>query len=588
VTEADKHSLIGKLQRGHELKKKVDSTYKDIGIAQRAGNHPEASKAFRKHERYANLERPGTWTKVDEESVAEGESKECNVSAWRDSITDSPDVEEFSLGNRAEAKRLALELKDEGFKVVKIHPVGSSYKNGVLVKNTSFAEGLAEDSDDIRSARIGDEIILRNKDYGGVIVKIDGSNISFKNESDGKRYKATLNMIDRNLSQEQRYKEKSDVENKQFDDALSSDMKRIHKSGDLKKFGIGVTENVDEDIPDLEEVGEPIKSIMDAEFRLSSGDRIFAFHEMDEEPFEIFNVGDLSGYTYDQLLAVPAESNEDDFMSEGAEPYDYKVGQQADYVPLNGGYPPFRVQITGIDDEYIEFRSVNGQPIPGTRETEWSADPGWKVLTPVQGVNEGSNYSDSMTDAEWEREYQREKSEKEQARKEIEKNHKSKFKTKEEAIEYANDKLKTFKDSKIGMSVYAMPDGGFDVISTARTAAAQKLSKLMSDAGGKHLGTLGPRYTKHKMAETSNYGDLDEAKYQGREVTLNTPMAGDIKKSKVYVKNAKGNVVKVNFGEKGARIKKSNPGRRKSFRARHGCDNPGPKWKAKYWSCRAW
>jgi hypothetical protein len=452
---------------------------------------------------------------------------------------------------------------------------------------------VAEDSDDIRSARIGDEIILRNKDYGGVIVKIDGSNISFKNESDGKRYKATLNMIDRNLSQEQRYKEKSDVENKRFDDAIASDMERIHKSGDLKKFGIGVTENVDEDIPDLEEVGEPIKSIMDAEFRLSSGDRIFAFHEMDEEPFEIFNVGDLSGYTYDQLLAVPAESNEDDFMSEGAEPYDYKVGQQADYIPLNGGYPPFRVQITGIDDEYIEFRSVNGQPIPGTRETEWSADPGWKVLTPVQGVNEGSNYSDSMTDAEWEREYQREKSEKEQTRKEIEKNHKSKFKTKEEAIEYANDKLKTFKDSKIGMSVYAMPDGGFDVISTARTAAAQKLSKLMSDAGGKHLGTLGPRYTKHKMAEqdmdeTSNYGDLDEAKYQGRTVTLNTPMAGDIKKSKVYVKNAKGNVVKVNFGEKGARIKKSNPGRRKSFRARHGCDNPGPKWKAKYWSCRAW
>jgi hypothetical protein len=88
--------------------------------------------------------------------------------------------------------------------------------------------------------------------------------------------------------------------------------------------------------------------------------------------------------------------------------------------------------------------------------------------------------------------------------------------------------------------------------------------------------------------ESSNYGDLDEAKYQGREVTLNQPMAGDVKKSKVYVKNAKGNVVKVNFGQKGVKIKKSNPGRRKSFRARHGCDNPGPKWRAKYWSCRAW
>lgn len=88
--------------------------------------------------------------------------------------------------------------------------------------------------------------------------------------------------------------------------------------------------------------------------------------------------------------------------------------------------------------------------------------------------------------------------------------------------------------------------------------------------------------------ESSNYGDLDEAKYQGREVTLNQPMAGDVAKSKVYVKNAKGNVVKVNFGQKGVKIKKSNPKRRKSFRARHGCDNPGPKWKAKYWSCRAW
>ena len=83
-------------------------------------------------------------------------------------------------------------------------------------------------------------------------------------------------------------------------------------------------------------------------------------------------------------------------------------------------------------------------------------------------------------------------------------------------------------------------------------------------------------------------GDLDEAKYQGREVPLGKPMAGDVKKSKVYVKGPKGNVVKVNFGDKKMRIKKSNPGRRKNFRARHNCDNPGPRWKARYWSCRAW
>ena len=79
-----------------------------------------------------------------------------------------------------------------------------------------------------------------------------------------------------------------------------------------------------------------------------------------------------------------------------------------------------------------------------------------------------------------------------------------------------------------------------------------------------------------------------EAEYQGRKVTLNKPMKGDVKKSKVYVKNEKGNVIKVNFGDPNMKIKKSNPKRRKSFRARHNCDNPGPKTKARYWSCRAW
>jgi hypothetical protein len=81
---------------------------------------------------------------------------------------------------------------------------------------------------------------------------------------------------------------------------------------------------------------------------------------------------------------------------------------------------------------------------------------------------------------------------------------------------------------------------------------------------------------------------LHEAEYQGRKVSLGKPMAGDVKKSKVYVKGPKGNVVKVNFGDKKMKIKKSNPKRRKSFRARHNCDNPGPRWRARYWSCRAW
>jgi hypothetical protein len=81
---------------------------------------------------------------------------------------------------------------------------------------------------------------------------------------------------------------------------------------------------------------------------------------------------------------------------------------------------------------------------------------------------------------------------------------------------------------------------------------------------------------------------LREAEYQGREVQLGKPMQGDVKKFKVYVKNPAGNVVKVNFGQKGMKIRKSNPKARKSFRARMNCDSPGPRHKANYWSCRKW
>lgn len=99
------------------------------------------------------------------------------------------------------------------------------------------------------------------------------------------------------------------------------------------------------------------------------------------------------------------------------------------------------------------------------------------------------------------------------------------------------------------------------------------------------------KFTEMELAVMEGGGDitdLSEAEYQGRNVQLGKPMAGDVKKSKVYVKGPKGNVVKVNFGDKKMKIKKSNPKRRKSFRARHNCDNPGPRWKARYWSCRAW
>ena len=81
---------------------------------------------------------------------------------------------------------------------------------------------------------------------------------------------------------------------------------------------------------------------------------------------------------------------------------------------------------------------------------------------------------------------------------------------------------------------------------------------------------------------------VNEAEYQGRKVSLGKPMRGDVKKFKVFVKNKKGNVVKVNFGDPNMRIKKSNPARRKSFRARHRCATAKDRTTARYWSCRKW
>ena len=95
-----------------------------------------------------------------------------------------------------------------------------------------------------------------------------------------------------------------------------------------------------------------------------------------------------------------------------------------------------------------------------------------------------------------------------------------------------------------------------------------------------------------QICENMKYDDLiqEESEYQGKKVTLNNPIRtpGGPKKFSVYVKNEKGNVVKVNFGDPNMEIKRDDPARRKSFRARHNCDNPGTKWKARYWSCRMW
>ena len=97
-------------------------------------------------------------------------------------------------------------------------------------------------------------------------------------------------------------------------------------------------------------------------------------------------------------------------------------------------------------------------------------------------------------------------------------------------------------------------------------------------------------YTYYDLYDENN--ELISSEKDGKKVTLNKPFrtSDGPKKFSVYVKNEKGNVVKVNFGspEKDMDIKRDNPARRRSYRARHNCDNPGPKWKANYWSCKMW
>lgn len=107
---------------------------------------------------------------------------------------------------------------------------------------------------------------------------------------------------------------------------------------------------------------------------------------------------------------------------------------------------------------------------------------------------------------------------------------------------------------------------------------------------GEEVSSL-PEFKKVYNERNKKNEVIEEAEYRGRKVTLNKPFytPGGPRKRAVYVKNDKGNIVKVGFGDPNMKIKKNIPGRRKSFRARHHCDtNPGPRWKARYWSCKAW
>lgn len=122
----------------------------------------------------------------------------------------------------------------------------------------------------------------------------------------------------------------------------------------------------------------------------------------------------------------------------------------------------------------------------------------------------------------------------------------------------------------------------------AKLSLAEVKKKLSESTLNEETYHADDFFTEYDVMWFNEDDQLDEGEYQGRTVKLGKPMQGDVKKFKVYVRKPTGNIVKVNFGDPNMRIKKSNPARRRSFRARHNCDNPGPRTKARYWSCRKW
>ena len=155
------------------------------------------------------------------------------------------------------------------------------------------------------------------------------------------------------------------------------------------------------------------------------------------------------------------------------------------------------------------------------------------------------------------------------------------------------DKIHIGTDTKTDSNILFDPKTGIFYINVI-DAAGNRTNKLQVNTIDDVLAKF-PNWKWTEAGETEFADSLDEvikeAEYRGRKVTLNKPFytPGGPRKRAVYVKNDKGNVVKVGFGDPNMKIKKNIPGRRKSFRARHHCDtNPGPRWKARYWSCKAW
>jgi hypothetical protein len=144
------------------------------------------------------------------------------------------------------------------------------------------------------------------------------------------------------------------------------------------------------------------------------------------------------------------------------------------------------------------------------------------------------------------------------------------------------------------------PDFEYDMAKNELSTAMDAIEDLLSILGDDTEGEL-PAWVQSKITKGVDYLDsvADYMKGENQKTAatkkkknpkLNSPFRtpGGPKKFSVYVKNDKGNIVKVNFGDPNMKIKDNIPGRRKNFRARHNCENPGPKTKARYWSCRQW
>lgn len=153
-------------------------------------------------------------------------------------------------------------------------------------------------------------------------------------------------------------------------------------------------------------------------------------------------------------------------------------------------------------------------------------------------------------------------------------------------IHHAASELLGMDKTKIDSLIANGHAWAVDHIATSSDDIEEVYHFLESNADDSYDGETEGGYTdEYGAVENVN---LNEAEYKGKEVELGKPTKGDVKKFKVYVKNAKGNVVKVNFGDPNMEIKRDDPERRKAFRARHKCSDAKDRTTPKYWSCKMW